>query len=66
MLLRVSDNKPSSGNLLLCFPKLMFIKIVSKTRRYEFSAVVWLQINTEITGICELKIEVRLVEMNGT
>jgi len=30
MLLHVSVNKPSSGSLLLCFPKLMFIKIFSK------------------------------------
>jgi hypothetical protein len=29
-LLRVSVNKPSSGGLLLCFAKVMFMKIVSK------------------------------------
>jgi len=29
ILLHVSVNKPSSGSLLLCFAKVMFIKIVS-------------------------------------
>jgi len=29
MLLHVSVNKPSSGSLLLCCAKVMFIKIVS-------------------------------------
>jgi len=29
MLLHVSVNKPSSGSLLLCFAKVMFIKIVN-------------------------------------
>jgi hypothetical protein len=38
MLLYASVNNPSSGSLLLCFSKVMFVKIVS----YEFSAVVWL------------------------
>jgi len=29
MLLHVSVNKPSSGSLLQCFAKVMFIKIAS-------------------------------------
>ena len=40
MLLHVLVNKPSSGSLLPCFAKVMFIKIV-KIRHHEFSAVVW-------------------------
>ena len=52
MLLHVSLNKPSSGTLLLCFAKVLFIKIV-KIRRYEFSAVVWLH-NYPVQLVCVL------------
>jgi hypothetical protein len=52
MLLHVSVNKPSSGSLILCFAKAMFIKIV-KTRRHEFSAVMWLH-NYPVLLVCVL------------
>jgi hypothetical protein len=37
--------------LLLCFAKVMFIKIVSKIRRYEFSSVVWLHACSHTTEL---------------
>jgi hypothetical protein len=52
MLMPVSVNKPSSGSLLLCYAKVMFLKII-KICRYEFSAVVWLH-NYPVVLMCVL------------